>query len=55
MPLSETTDPENQFAYEALPPAMDWAAKTLEERQERYRKEHPGVPMGALLWRVQRR
>lgn len=55
LPLSETTDPRNQFAYEMEPPTMDWAQKVLDDAQEAYRKKNPNAPMGALLWKVKRR
>lgn len=55
LPLSETTDPENQFAYEAETPAMDWAQKALDDAQEAYKKQNPKASLGALLWRVKKR
>ena len=55
LPLSETTDPNNQFAFEVMPPEMDWAQKALDDAQEAYRKAHPKTSTGALLWKVKRR
>lgn len=59
LPLSETTDPKNQFAYDVprspigIPtPGTDWAQKVLDEAQEQYRKIFPNEPMGSKLWRV---
>lgn len=53
--ISEVTDPANQFAYEAEPPAMDWAQKALDDAQEAYKKKNPKASLGALLWRVTKR
>lgn len=53
--ISEVTDPDNQFAYEVEPPAMDWAQKKLDEAQAAYKKSNPNADMGALLWRVTKR
>lgn len=55
LPLSETTDPANQFAYEVPNPVMDWAQKALDDQQALYKKQHPNSPMGGLLWKVARR
>lgn len=55
LPLHETTDPDNQFAYEVLPPRMDWAQKALDEFQEAYKKANPKASLGALMWKVARR
>lgn len=62
LPLSETTNPENQFAYDVprsalgVPaPVTDWAQKALDEAQEQYRKLYPDTPLGSKLWRVMRR
>lgn len=55
LPLSETSDPENQFAYEVPPPRMDWAQKALDDAQEAFKKKNPKASMGALMWKVARR
>lgn len=54
MLLSETTDPENQFAYKALPPVTDHAQKVIDKAEAEYRKKYPEAPMGALLWRAKK-
>ncbi len=52
-PLSEATDPANQFGYKVPPPKQDWAQKKLNEVQEAYKKANPNADIGALLWRVE--
>lgn len=54
LPLAETTDPKNQFAYEVPAPTQDWAEKKLTEVQAQYRKSHPNADMDSLLWRVEK-
>lgn len=51
--LSETTDPDNQFAYKTKPPITDWAEKALRDAKKAYQKEWPSADMGALLWEVE--
>lgn len=53
--LSEAMDPKNQFAWEATPPVMDWAKKTLGAAQDAYRKANPNADMNAVHIRVQKR
>jgi len=60
--LSETTDPENQYAYDVprnekgIPtPATDYAQKALEDAQAEYRSRYPNEPMGSKLWRVRKK
>lgn len=62
LPLSETTDPANQFAYDVprnekgIPtPGTDWAQKALDDAQAQYRAAYPDTPMGSKMWRVIRR
>lgn len=47
LPLSETTDPEAEGAYEAPPPMRCHACTPLEHRKDEYRESPPG-----LLFRV---
>jgi hypothetical protein len=47
MPLSETTDPDNEGKYEAPPPMRCHACTPLEHRKSEYRASPPG-----LLYRV---
>ncbi|MFI7113953.1 hypothetical protein ACIBK9_47085 [Nonomuraea sp. NPDC050227] len=47
LPLSETTDPENEGMYEAPPPMRCHACTPLEHRKNEYRESPPG-----LLFRV---
>ncbi|WP_417556165.1 hypothetical protein [Microbacterium sp.] len=54
IPIAEATDPKNQFGFKVPPPSQDWAQKKLNEAHTAYAKEHPGVDMGSLLWRVER-
>ncbi|MFN2636912.1 MAG: hypothetical protein ABR585_07800 [Gemmatimonadaceae bacterium] len=49
-PLSETTDPENEGAYESPLPARCHACTPLEHRKFEYRESPPG-----LLFRVFKR
>lgn len=51
--LSETTDPDNQFAYKAKKPITDWAEKALRDAKKEYQKKWPSADMGALLWEVE--
>lgn len=55
LPLSEAADPDNQFAFEVLPPRMDWAQKALDDAQEAFKKANPKASMSALMWKVARR
>lgn len=55
LPISEASDPANQFAFEVEPPVMDWAQKAMDDAREVYRKQNPQSPMGALMWKVRRR
>lgn len=47
LPLSETTDPEHEGAYEAPPPMRCHACTPLEHRKDEYKQSPPG-----LLFRV---
>ncbi|GAA2860145.1 hypothetical protein GCM10020220_056620 [Nonomuraea rubra] len=47
LPLSETTDPENEGRYEAPPPMRCHACTPLEHRKSEYTESPPG-----LLFRV---
>lgn len=51
--LDETTNPNNQFAYQAKAPITDWAEKALREAKQDYAKKYPKADMGALLWEVE--
>lgn len=55
LPISEATDPANQFAFEAEGPTTDWAQKVLDEAEAEYRRKWPKAPHGALLFKVRRR
>lgn len=55
LPLAETADPENQFAYEVPAPRMDWAQKALDEAQAAFKSANPKASMNALMWKVARR
>lgn len=53
LPLSETTDKANEYAYEVPLPTTDFAARALASAQAKYRKDWPDAQHEALLWRVQ--
>lgn len=55
LPLAESADPSNQFAFEVEGPQMDWAQKALDDAQAAHRKRNPNAPSTALLWKVRRR
>lgn len=55
LPLSEASDPANQFAFEVPTPRMDWAQKALDDAQEAFKKQNPKASMNALMWKVARR
>lgn len=54
LPLSETTDPKNQFAYRGKPPITDWAEKAQNEFIADYKKKWPNADTSALLWTIER-
>lgn len=53
--LSETTDTKNQFAYRVPPPQRDYAQAAIDKAEAEYRKRYPDAPMGALLWRAEKK
>lgn len=53
--LSESLDPDNQFAFDVDPPVMDWATKKRNDFIDAYRKQYPTADMGALHIRVRKR
>lgn len=53
--ISEATDPELQYDWEAGLPTTDFAAKKLAEAKTAYEKAYPDADMSSLLWRVERR
>lgn len=56
IPLAEAMDPANQFAFEAVGPAKDWAMDALHRKQELFYKQNPnakGDP--SLVFSVRRR
>lgn len=56
LPMSETTDPKNQFAYRAADmPSMDWAAVELGKKQDAYYKANPNTPRHGHLWSVKKK
>lgn len=55
LPLSEASNPENQFAFVVPEPHMDWAQKALDDAQEAFKKRNPKASMNALMWKVARR
>jgi hypothetical protein len=40
IPMSEATDPANQFAFEGQGPFVDYAAKAQKDKQDAYYREH---------------
>lgn len=62
MPLSETTDPDNRYAYDVprnekgVPtPITDYAQEALDKAQAEYRSRFPDEHMGSKLWRVRKK
>lgn len=48
LPLSETTDPDNEGMYEAPPPTRCHACTPLEYRKGEYKESPPGLLFRAL-------
>lgn len=53
--LSETTDPENQFKFRVPFPTTDWAQAEVDKAEAAYRAKYPKAPMGALIWRAEKK
>lgn len=54
-PISEATDPDNQFAFKAANPTRDWAMKALTQAQRAWYAANPqdeGDP--SLVWNVEK-
>lgn len=55
LPMSEVTDPANQYAYRVPEPDMDFAQAKLNRERDMYKKANPDADMSALVFRVERR
>ena len=56
IPMSEATDPANQFAFEGFAlPRVDFAAKAMEDAKAKYYKEWPDANRNGHLWGVRRK
>lgn len=55
VPLSEATDPANQFAYRVPDPVVDFAAKALADHEAAFDKKYPDQNKNGYLWQVERR
>ena len=56
IPISEATDPANQYAFEADEfPLVDWAEKTLKDAIDKRHREWPDENRNGHKWRVRRR
>lgn len=53
-PMSEATNPDNQFAYVGHGPVMDWAEKARLDNQDAYLKAHPDVSRNGLIFPVRK-
>lgn len=54
-PVSEATDPANQFAYEGRGPRVDYAAAAIGKAQDDWRKANKDAPMHGLQFYAVRR
>ena len=55
LPLSVSTDPKNQFAFQVPPPITDHAELALAKAKSEYLKKYPDAVSSALVWRVEKR
>lgn len=55
LPLAETMDPANQFAYRVPDPDLDFATLAINRAKDRWKKQEPDADMSALMFRVERR
>jgi len=59
VPMSEATDPANQFAYYGDEPITDWVKKAQLDKEDAYRKKHHSetnpVNMNGLIFPVKKR
>lgn len=55
-PEGDATSPANQYAFKVGTPSMDWAAKALQDAQDRYFKQYPTARRyaHALIWPIEK-
>jgi hypothetical protein len=55
-PMSEATDPANQFVFEgSKAPLTDWAEKAKRDQMDAFYKAWPDAPRNGHIWTVKKR